>query len=133
MSELTLPRAIGRGLALLVLVSLLMPSLSNADDGLADELRLCSIVQDAELRLSCYDKISGGPLPSFRTALLGCSRNVNDEFFFYLANGQVWRYAFHKRLNLHDCNRQATISKVSGGHLLVLDGDKRRIRVIRVK
>lgn len=72
-------------------------------------------------------------MPSFRAALLGCSRNVNDEFFFYLANGQVWRYAYHKRLNLRSCDVQATISKVSGGYVLVLDGDTRRIRITRVK
>lgn len=52
MSELSAMRAIGRRLALLTIVLWLLPPLSRADDSLADELSLCSIVQDAELRLS---------------------------------------------------------------------------------
>ena len=129
-----LPRSLANNghLILLVVISLSMPGMGYAHDVVDDELRLCSLIQDATLRLSCYDNVSGGPVPSTRTKLLGCSKNVNDEFFFHFENGQVWKYAYHKRLNIHNCDREATLSKVRGGHILQFDGDKRRIRVVRV-
>lgn len=53
----------GTYIVLLAIVALAMPGISSADDGVADGLRKCSLVEDPGARLACFDSLNGRPMP----------------------------------------------------------------------
>ncbi len=70
---------------------------------------------------------------SIRARVIRCENNISEQVVFYLDNGQVWKQSSHKRLKFRDCDFDATIRNEFLGFKMQPDGDKRRVRVTRVK
>lgn len=70
---------------------------------------------------------------SVRVTIASCGEASNRIFYFNLDNGQIWKYLGNKRLRYRDCNLDATITEDSFGHSLRVDGETRKLRVIRLK
>lgn len=62
-----------------------------------------------------------------------CKKSESNRYFFYFANGQVWRQTDGKRLKYTDCEFDVTITKDFFGYKMEVAGGKSRIRVTRVK
>lgn len=62
-----------------------------------------------------------------------CGEATNFKFYFYLDNGQVWRYIGGGKLRLRSCDGAAFLVEDRFGYTLQLDGDSARLRVKRVK
>jgi len=69
---------------------------------------------------------------SFRATVARCSEAKNRMFYFYLDNGQVWKYVGNKRLRYKNCNSPATLSEDGFGFTLQMD-EGPTLRVLRVK
>ncbi len=150
-------------------VSCSAPLMSFAEDVIPDELRRCSLIDDASARVACYDKFSGRQAPAeispgtsfepspqsslddlgsealhrdgddkneklaVRATVTRCSKGVHDRYFFYLDNGQVWKQSKNSHLYFKDCEFTVTITKDFFGYKMQQDGEKRRIRILRIK
>lgn len=62
-----------------------------------------------------------------------CTKNSRKKYFFYFDNGQVWKQASDKRLYFRDCDFNVTITKDYFGYKMQQEGEKRRIRISRIK
>lgn len=62
-----------------------------------------------------------------------CSERSDGRKLFYFDNGQVWRQSKNERLHFRDCNFNVTITKDFFGYKMQRDGEKRSIRIKRVK
>ena len=62
-----------------------------------------------------------------------CSERSDGRMLFYFGNGQVWRQSKNERLHFRDCNFNVTITKDFFGYKMQRDGEKRSIRIKRVK
>lgn len=62
-----------------------------------------------------------------------CSERSDGRYVFYFSNGQVWRQSKKERLHFSDCDFNVTITKDFFGYKLQREGEKRRIRIKRVK
>jgi len=62
-----------------------------------------------------------------------CSERSDGRYVFHFDNGQVWRQSKNERLHFRDCNFNVTITKDFFGYKMQRDGEKRRIRIKRVK
>ncbi len=71
-------------------------------------------------------------LESIRATVVRCGEANDHRFYFYLDNGQVWKYLGGKYLRYKSCNSPATLSEDSLGFKLQMDG-KPSLRVKRVR
>ncbi len=71
-------------------------------------------------------------LDSIHANVSRCGVANDRKFYFYLDNGQVWRYIGGKRLRYKDCDSPAILKEDSMGYELKLEG-KGGLRVQRVK
>lgn len=71
-------------------------------------------------------------LESIRATVVRCGEANDRRFYFYLDNGQVWKYLGGKYLRYKSCNSPATLSEDSLGFKLQMDG-KPSLRVKRVR
>jgi hypothetical protein len=71
-------------------------------------------------------------LVSIRTTVVRCGQANDYRFYFYLDNGQVWKYLGGDQLRYRNCNTPATINEDGLGFKLKMDG-KSSLRVQRVK
>lgn len=62
-----------------------------------------------------------------------CRKDDFDQYLFYLENGQVWKQKSDRRLFYDDCDFDVTITKDFFGYKMLPDGEKRRIRISRVR
>jgi hypothetical protein len=62
-----------------------------------------------------------------------CSESVGGRHFFYFSNGQVWKQSKNDRVHFGDCKFDITITKDFFGYKMQEVGEKRRIRIKRVK
>lgn len=72
--------------------------------------------------------------PKYAGTVTRCeeSRQSGQTYFFF-ENGQVWKQANYRRLNLRDCRFDVTVSKDTFGYELHIPAKDRRIRVSRVR
>lgn len=68
-----------------------------------------------------------------RATVVSCTKDSLDKFYFHFDNGQVWKRKDSNRTNLKDCSFSATITKDFFGYKLQREGEKKRIRISRVK
>jgi hypothetical protein len=62
-----------------------------------------------------------------------CGEAANFNFYFYLDNGQVWRYTGAKQLRYRSCDGVAILVEDRLGFTLQMEGDSARLRVKRIK
>ena len=62
-----------------------------------------------------------------------CGENADGRYVFYFSNGQVWKQSKNDRVYFRDCNFDVTITKDFFGYKMQQEGEKRRIRIKRVK
>ena len=62
-----------------------------------------------------------------------CGENADGRYVFYFSNGQVWKQSKNDRVYFRDCNFDVTISKDFFGYKMQQEGEKRRIRIKRMK
>ena len=70
---------------------------------------------------------------SFSATLTRCGKAANGRYLFYFDNGQVWRQSNDGRLNLGDCKFDVTITKDFFGYKMQQVGEKKRIRIKRIR
>lgn len=147
-------------------VLLIAPQITWSGDGISDELRRCSLIEDAPARLDCYDKITteqvaekppipvaAKPLPAktlddlgsktlghddgeelqVRAVVTKCTKNQQNKYYFHFESGQIWKQTSDKRVNLKDCEFDVTITQDFFGYKMRREGEKRYIRISRVK
>ena len=68
-----------------------------------------------------------------RATVTACRKDSLGKYFFYFENGQVWKQKDDARLRYKECNFSVMISKDFFGYKMQVDGEKRRIRIGRVK
>jgi hypothetical protein len=68
---------------------------------------------------------------SMSATVVRCQES-NYKYYFYLDNGQVWRYLGNKRLRYKDCNSPAQLNEDGLGFKLQMDGEP-SLRVKRIK
>ncbi|MCH8943146.1 MAG: hypothetical protein IH910_00030 [Proteobacteria bacterium] len=71
-------------------------------------------------------------LESIRATVVRCGEANDHRFYFYLDNGQVWKYLGSKYLKYKSCDSPVTLSEDSLGFKLQMDG-KSSLRVKRVR
>ncbi len=62
-----------------------------------------------------------------------CQENKMGTLFFHFDNGQIWEKKGSTRLAWEECSFDVAISKDFFGYKMVRDGEKRYIRIARVK
>jgi hypothetical protein len=62
-----------------------------------------------------------------------CGENADGRYVFYFSNGQVWKQSKDDRVHFSDCNFDVTITKDFFGYKMQQEGEKRRIRIKRLK
>ena len=76
---------------------------------------------------------SEGDYPTIRASVDRCDYANNRRFYFYFANGQIWKYIGTKKLRFLNCDNQASLIEDGFGFKLQLDGSEKQYRVQRVK
>ena len=70
---------------------------------------------------------------SVRGELTRCQKDQRGRYVFYFDNGQVWQQRGKVYVRWKDCAFGVTITKDLFGYVMVRDGDKRKIRIARIK
>ena len=70
---------------------------------------------------------------SFSATVTRCERMADRRYAFYFSNGQIWRQANSDRLYLKDCTFDVTITKDFFGYKMQQVGEKKRIRINRLR
>lgn len=70
---------------------------------------------------------------SFSATVTRCGEMANGRYLFYFENGQVWKQANDKRLYFRDCQFDVTITEDFFGYKMQQVGEKKRIRIRRVR
>lgn len=133
-----------------------------ASDDVVSELSCCTTIDDDTVRLTCYDNLAQSeasqqvtgiaPISEdygaeqldsndpnrkasqpVRAMITSCRKDVNNKYWFYLENGQVWKQKDDDRLRYKECNFGATLVRDGFGYKIQIDGAKRRTRVTRVR
>ena len=68
-----------------------------------------------------------------RAKVSRCEKDYRKKYLFYFDNGQIWKQTSDKRLYIKDCNFDVTITQDFFGYKMRADGEKRQIRISRVK
>lgn len=72
--------------------------------------------------------------PKYAGTVTRCeeSRQSGQTYFFF-ENGQVWKQANYRRLNLRNCRFDVTVAKDTFGYELYIPSKDRRVRVSRIR
>ena len=70
---------------------------------------------------------------AIRAKVTRCEKDARKKYYFVFENGQVWKQSSDKRLRYKECDFEVTITKDFFGYKMHPDGEKRRIRIARVK
>ncbi len=69
----------------------------------------------------------------FSATVTRCGESVDGRYLFYFENGQIWKQAKDNRLYFRDCQFDVTITKDFFGYKMQQAGEKKRIRIRRVR
>ena len=69
----------------------------------------------------------------FSATVIRCGESVDGRYLFYFENGQIWKQAKDNRLYFRDCQFDVTITKDFFGYKMQQVGEKKRIRIRRVR
>ena len=62
-----------------------------------------------------------------------CQQDVNDKWYFYFDNGQVWKQRSNSRLRFPDCDFWVTITEDTFGYKMTIEGEDKQIRIGRIR
>lgn len=65
--------------------------------------------------------------------VIECRQDALQNYYFVFDNGQVWKQKSDSRLKFEVCNFEVTISKDLFGYKMQQVGERRRIRISRVR
>jgi hypothetical protein len=68
-----------------------------------------------------------------RARVTRCEKDARKKYYFVFENEQVWKQVSDKRLTYRECDFEVTITKDFFGYKMQPDGEKGRIRIVRVK
>jgi hypothetical protein len=68
-----------------------------------------------------------------RAHVVDCKRDSFNDYFFYFENGQVWKQRTDSRLSFRECDFWVTITKDFFGYKMQVDGEKKQIRIGRIR
>lgn len=68
-----------------------------------------------------------------RATVARCEKDPRKKYLFHFENGQIWKQKSNQRLYFKDCNFDVTITQDFFGYKMQADGEKRQIRISRVK
>ena len=68
-----------------------------------------------------------------RGQVVSCRENLSSKYVFTFANGQVWQQKDNKRVPWKECDFEVTIKKDFFGYVMQRTGEKKEIRIARVK
>jgi hypothetical protein len=78
-----------------------------------------------------------GPIDGIQLVVRGqvvsCSKNPYGKYLFTFASGQVWQQKDNKRVPWRECNFDVTIRKDVFGYVMQRPGEKKTIRIARMK
>lgn len=83
-------------------------------------------------QLDSKDKPDQEP-EAFAGQVTDCRQAADNKWYFYFANGQVWKERNSGRQRFKDCGFEATITKDVFGYKMQIDGDGKKIRIGRVR
>ena len=63
----------------------------------------------------------------------GCQKDASNRWYFVFDNGQVWKQRSDDRLSFRECDFWVTITKDFFGYKMQIDGEKKRIRIGRIR
>ncbi len=63
----------------------------------------------------------------------GCREDRSGKYRFYFENGQIWQQKDNKRISWRECDFDVTIEKDFFGYKMLPLGEKRTIRISRIK
>ena len=70
---------------------------------------------------------------AFAGRVTDCRQNADSRWYFYFANGQVWKESNSGRQRFKDCDFSVTITKDAFGYKMQIDGDGKKIRIGRIR
>lgn len=70
---------------------------------------------------------------SVRGRVTKCVEGRSGRYVFYFDNGQVWRQRGSANVRWKECAFDVTISEDPFGYVMYRDGEKRKVRIERVK
>ena len=140
-------------------IALIASTMVHAQD--SSDMARCAELENADARLACYDEVIGrsssspkepNPLTeevgqeqldskdkpdqepgAFAGRVTDCRQDADDKWYFYFANGQVWKERNSGRQRFKDCDFEATITKDVFGYKMQIDGEGKKIRIGRVR
>lgn len=68
-----------------------------------------------------------------RAKVIRCREDLSSKFLFYFENGQVWKQKDNSRIRWTECNFEVTIKKDFFGYKMLVDGEKKKVRIARVE
>ena len=68
-----------------------------------------------------------------RGQVVSCRENLSSKYEFTFSNGQVWQQKDNKRVPWKECDFEVTIRKDFFGYVMQRSGEKKEIRIARVK
>ena len=71
--------------------------------------------------------------PTVRGRVVSCQKDASGKYLFYFDNGQVWRQKDNARLRWNDCAFDVMFTKDMFGYKMNQAGEKKKIRIARVK
>jgi len=74
-----------------------------------------------------------GEQPMVQGQVVSCRENLSRKYEFTFANGQVWQQKDNKRVLWKECDFEVTIKKDFFGYVMQRSGEKKEIRIARVK
>ena len=83
-------------------------------------------------QLDSKDKPDQEP-EAFAGRVTDCRQNADGRWYFYFANGQVWKESNSGRQRFTDCDFEATITKDAFGYKMQIDGEGKKIRIGRIR
>jgi hypothetical protein len=82
---------------------------------------------------STFEEPSESAKEQYQGLLRSCKKSAGDEWYFYFANGQVWKQVDSHRLRHRECNFMATITRDRIGYKLQREGESTKVRVTRLR
>ena len=83
-------------------------------------------------QLDSKDKPDQEP-EAFAGRVTDCRQHADGKWYFYFANGQVWKQKNTDRQRFKDCDFEATITKDAFGYKMQVDGEGKKIRIGRIR
>jgi len=71
--------------------------------------------------------------PIVRGHVISCREDATGRYLFYFDNGQIWQQKDNTVIRWKECAFEVTIFKDFFGYKMIPDGEKKRVRISRVK